>query len=146
MADTSETVLNRIQIDINSTVAMAEFVEIAFGRVSCGAGMDKSTSLEMAGAIRELVLNAMRHGNELNPTKRVVVDIKCEGDHISVSIQDEGKVLDPTLMSDLFSGKNLIDSRKTGVSLVKEFVDDIDYSFDPSFGTKVTITKRSDTN
>ena len=146
MADTSETVLNRIQIDINSTVAMAEFVEIVFYRVSCGAGMDKSTSLEMAGAVRELVLNAMRHGNELNPTKRIVVDIECEESHISVSIQDEGKGIDPKLMSELFPGENLIGSRETGVSLVKEFVDDIHYSFDPSSGTKVTITKRSDTN
>ena len=105
-------------------------------RAKCVPGAEFDVEL----AIREAVGNAVLHGNQENPDKRVHIRCRCEsGNGISIVVTDEGKgfdflkILGNGLTSD-FPGPH-----GHGIQLMRAYMDDVRFE---RGGTEVHMRKR----
>ena len=79
-------------------------------------------------ALEEAFINAVRHGNKMEPSKAVKIDYAVEGDKIEISMTDEGPGFDPEVIPDPRYGDNLYKPTGRGMLLMRSFMDVIEYS------------------
>jgi len=58
------------------------------------AGWDEEVAIDLMLGVHEAVINAMKHGNENDPAKKVTVDLKITPEALTVTISDEGQGYD----------------------------------------------------
>ena len=133
---------NSVQIDIQSSFEMVDLVQVVFESLSSDVGFDADASHWMSVAIRESVTNAVRHGNKLDATKRVIIRFEVGEGEFSVSVEDEGQGFDPNQIPDPLAEENLLRASGRGIFFMKNFMDEVTYNFEPNGGTRVTMVKR----
>ncbi len=89
-------------------------------------------------ALDEAVTNAIRHGNGLDPGKKVHIDGRVNPDRVCVRIEDEGTGFRPQELPDPTSEENLNRPHGRGVLLMNAYMTDV--RFDKS-GACVTLVK-----
>ncbi len=105
-------------------------------------GLDEDNRHWIDVAVREAVANAIKHGNQQDPAKKVQVDLTIEGDSVVIRVQDEGIGFDPADLEDPLAPENLLKPNGRGIFYMRSFMDDIQYGVRPGGGTVVTLRKR----
>ena len=131
-----------IKLDIASRFEMLEMVQTALLRVAGLAGFDEETSHYMSVAVRESVVNAIKHGHKGDEAKRVTVTLTAHGDALEVRVQDQGPGFDPAAVPDPLAEENLLKADGRGIFFMRQFMDEVAYTFPPRGGTVVKMTKR----
>ncbi|WP_334270137.1 ATP-binding protein [Edaphobacter sp. HDX4] len=86
------------------------------------------SELDIELAVCEALVNAIVHGNELDPSKRVYVTCHCVMDgEVCISIQDEGPGFDPGCVPDPIAPENLLLTSGRGIYLMKMFMDEVSF-------------------
>jgi len=93
-------------------------------------------------AVREAVSNAIRHGNEGDPEKRVGVRVELELDEVVVRVRDQGSGFDLDSVGDPLAPENLLKPSGRGIFYMRNLMDHVHYRFDVQEGTEVTLRKR----
>jgi serine/threonine-protein kinase RsbW len=78
-------------------------------------------------ALDEALVNAIRHGCQLDPDKEVRVSARFGPRRLRVRIEDPGAGFDPERVVDPMSARGLRQGGGRGVLLIKELVDRVDY-------------------
>ena len=105
-------------------------------RVKCVSGAQFDLEL----AIREALGNAVLHGNQENPDKKVHLRCRCEsGNEISIVVTDEGKGFD--FLKILGNGLTAdpADAHGHGIQLMRAYMDDVRFE---RGGSEVHMRKR----
>jgi serine/threonine-protein kinase RsbW len=79
-------------------------------------------------AMEEAFVNAIKHGNKMEPTKAVKIDYAVEPDKIEICVTDEGEGFDPEVIPDPRYGDNLYKPAGRGMLLMRSFMDVVEYS------------------
>jgi serine/threonine-protein kinase RsbW len=58
-------------------------------------------------ALEEAFLNALKHGNRMDPGKAIRIEYSVDSDRIEISVTDEGEGFDPESVPDPRCGDNL---------------------------------------
>jgi serine/threonine-protein kinase RsbW len=78
-------------------------------------------------AVEEALVNAMKHGNQLDPAKRVRVVYSITADRFEIRIEDEGPGFNPTEVPDPTLPENWERTCGRGVHIIKSFMSDVTY-------------------
>lgn len=78
-------------------------------------------------ALEEAVINAIKHGNELDSTKKVTVRFAVDDKKFDVSVEDEGEGFDPEDVPDPWSDEGLVAESGRGLALMQAYMDDVWY-------------------
>lgn len=89
-------------------------------------------------ALEEALVNAIKHGNGMDPTKFVFISWEVGDDLVKVSIEDQGKGFDPSELPDPTLEENLERSSGRGVMLIHHYMSSVDYN---AKGNKIMMTK-----
>lgn len=89
-------------------------------------------------ALEEALVNAIKHGNQLDPDKVVQVSYQVTEDRFDVRIVDEGPGFNPDEVPDPTLPENLEKGCGRGVFLIREFMSNVVYH---GRGNVVTMTK-----
>jgi serine/threonine-protein kinase RsbW len=92
-------------------------------------------------ALEEAIVNAVKHGNRRDPSKRVFVRAEIDSQRIRVEIEDEGPGFDPEIVPDCLADENLDKPSGRGIMLMKTFLTSIEYN---GRGNRVTLIKDRD--
>jgi serine/threonine-protein kinase RsbW len=115
-------------------------VEAAAERFATEAGFDEDERFRMAMAVREAAVNAVLHGNEYDPAKKISVSIENTGKSLVIKISDEGKGVDPDTLPDPLAPENLLRGTGRGIFLIRSFMDEVHFrQLHP--GTELTLVK-----
>ena len=117
-------------------------VQTVLNHVTGVVGFDEDACHYMSVAIRESVVNAMRHGNKLDENKRVTVEFAIQPEALLVHVQDEGTGFKPEAVPDPVAEENLLKADGRGIFFMKSFMDEVKYSFPEGGGTRVTLLKK----
>jgi serine/threonine-protein kinase RsbW len=90
-------------------------------------------------AVEEAIVNAIVHGNKLDPTKKVHVACEVSAERVLVSIADEGPGFNPAAVPDCTADDRLEAPGGRGVMLMRSFMTRIEYN--PA-GNAVVLEKR----
>jgi serine/threonine-protein kinase RsbW len=138
MADKSSV----INIDFRSSFELVDLVQTVFESLAEQIGFDADSSHWMSVAIRESVTNAVRHGNKMDPDKRVTVRFELNGPEFLIYVEDQGDGFDPEKLPDPLAEENLLRANGRGIFFMKNFMDEVVYNFPSDRGTQVKMVKK----
>jgi len=75
----------------------------------------------------EAVNNAMIHGNQSNPDKKVSVRCIVDKHILTIRVKDEGRGFDPAQLQDPREEKNLLKENGRGVFLIRSLMDKVTF-------------------
>lgn len=79
-------------------------------------------------ALEESMTNAIRHGNQHDESKKVVVNCRIRPDRVQIEIQDEGRGFDPGDVPDCRDPENLLKTSGRGIMLMNRFMDRVEFN------------------
>jgi len=131
-----------VRLEIASRFDMLEMVQTVLQHVSALVGFDEEASHYVSVAVRESVVNAIKHGNGLDESKRVAVEFQLRPQSLDVQVRDHGGGFDPAAVPDPVAPENLLKATGRGIFFMRSFMDEVTYSFPRSGGTVVRMSKR----
>jgi serine/threonine-protein kinase RsbW len=78
-------------------------------------------------ALEEAFMNAVRHGNKMDPGKKVRVDYLIGSNKVEIFITDEGKGFEPDTVPDPRIGDNLYKPEGRGLLLINSYMDIVEF-------------------
>ena len=90
-------------------------------------------------SLEEAMVNAIKHGNRMEPGKKVYVACELSADEITVVIEDQGNGFDPAEVPDPTDDDNLDKPGGRGIMLIRSFMDGFAYN---SKGNRLTMSKK----
>jgi serine/threonine-protein kinase RsbW len=126
----------------SQVTAIEPFIEQLMRFISKFRNPDGSeASIELA--VHEALVNAMLHGNRVNPNKRVYVACRCYMDgEVSITIRDQGQGFDSRSIPDPTAPENQLSAHGRGIYLMRASMDEV--HFDEG-GTVVRMRKKPNT-
>ncbi len=123
-----------------STMESVSEVEAAADKLAGEVGLDEDERFRIAMAIREATVNAVLHGNDYDPAKRITVSFENNGKSLIFTIADQGKGVDPATLPDPLAPENLMRGTGRGIFLIRSFMDEVHFrQLQP--GTELTLVK-----
>jgi serine/threonine-protein kinase RsbW len=131
-----------VTLDIASRFEMLDVVQTVLAQCSAVAGFDEEAVHYMSVAVRESVVNAIRHGNRQDESKRVHVRFTIHDRALEIQVRDEGKGFDPASIADPLAPENLLKAYGRGIFFMRQFMDEVTHAFPAKGGTVVRMLKR----
>lgn len=135
-----------IRIRFSSTFEMLDLVQSVADHVGRALAFEDDAMVWMDVAIRECVINAIKHGNRHDPTKDVQVEFLMHpGDspqELVISVRDEGEGFDPDELPDPLAPENILKSSGRGIFFMRSFMDDVRMARHPDGGMEVRLLKK----
>jgi serine/threonine-protein kinase RsbW len=139
MTKTSEA--RTVRLDIASRFEMLEVVQTVLASLANLAGFDEDEAHYLSVALRESVVNAIKHGNKMDEKKRVHVSFTLGPKALDLEVRDEGGGFEVANVLDPLAPENLLKADGRGIFFMRSFVDEVRYSFPPGGGTVVHMRK-----
>jgi len=137
---TEPTLETRTRI-FESTKASIDFVEIQALEAARRSGFRERIVGHIGLAVREIMVNAVIHGNGCDPQKKVVATISRTPNKLRIEISDEGDGFDPDHLPDPLSPEGLLKGSGRGVYLARAFMDELSVRREPVGWTTVIMAK-----
>ena len=135
-----------IRIEFGSAFDMLDFVQVVSDYVGRLAGLDDDSLHWVSVAVRESVVNAIKHGNQHDVAKRVAVEFTQvpaqDPQELVIRVEDEGEGFDPENIADPLAPENLLKSSGRGIFLIRSFMDDVEVKRRATKGMEVRMVKR----
>ncbi|MEO8260336.1 MAG: ATP-binding protein [Acidobacteriota bacterium] len=135
-----------VRLEFTSAVEMLDFVQVVSDHVGRTAGFDEEAIHWVGVAIRESVINAIRHGNRNDESKHVIVEFHGpaigETSALTIFVRDQGEGFDPETVANPLEPDNLLKSSGRGIFLIRNFMDEVRLQRAPEGGMEVRMVKR----
>jgi len=136
-----------IRLEFTSAFEMLDFVQVVNDHLSKTVGLDDDSSHWVSVATRECVINAIKHGNQNDSSKRVFVEFETSerdgAQELTIRVRDQGAGFDPEELKNPLDPENLLKSSGRGIFLIRNFMDDLQLRRWPEGGMEVQMTKRA---
>ena len=101
---------------------------------------DEQTTFAIRLALEEGLMNAIKHGNKLDPKKTVHVEANVTPKRTEVTIEDQGKGFHRETVPDPCAEENLLKCSGRGILLMEAYMDEVKYS---QGGRRVRMVKKN---
>jgi len=127
-----------------SEIRFVDMAHAAAEKAAESAGCDEDTAVNVGIAVREAVINAMTHGNRLDPARRVDLAFSIGPRGVRTRVRDHGHGFDPVAAPDPTSPENLLRTSGRGILMMKAYCDEVDFRYRDGQGMEVTLVKKVD--
>ena len=134
-----------VRLDFHSNFDMLDFVQVVADHLGRLAGLDDDSLHWVSVAVRESVINAIKHGNRNDATKRVFVEFETtlqQVPELMIRVRDQGDGFDPEEIANPLAPENLLKSSGRGIFLIRNFMDDVQLRRAPEGGMEIRMIKR----
>ena len=135
-----------VRLEFTSAFEMLDFVQVVCDHLSRTVGLDDDSLHWVGVAVRESVINAIKHGNRNDSSKHVVVEFETgssvDNPCLSVRVVDQGEGFDSSELANPLDPENILKTTGRGIFLIRSFMDDVWLGPAPEGGMEVRMTKR----
>jgi serine/threonine-protein kinase RsbW len=121
-----------VRLQIPSLFDMVDLVQVLSDRMGQMAAFDEDAIHWIGVAVRESVINAIKHGNREQPAKRVTIEFAFtpvnDPTELEVKVTDEAE--------------NILKSSGRGIFFMRSFMDDVELKRAPAGGMEVRMVKK----
>jgi serine/threonine-protein kinase RsbW len=125
---------------------MLDFVQVVSDRMGQLAGLDDDAIHWIGVAVRESVINAIKHGNREDYRKLVTVEFTfapvADPEELVVRVMDQGEGFDPEEVGDPLAPENILKSSGRGIFFMRSFMDDVSLRRGAEGGMEVRMVKK----
>ena len=134
-----------VRLEFTSAFEMLDFVQVVTEHMGRSVGLDDDARHWVSVAIRESVINAIKHGNRNDSSKHVFVDLETPQDQsaLTIRVRDEGQGFDPQEVADPLAPENILKASGRGIFLIRNFMDHVQLRRSPEGGMEISMTKRA---
>ena len=104
-------------------------------------GFDENSLFGIKLALEEALINAVKHGNKLDLSKKVHIEAKVQPHRAEFVIEDEGPGFDRSSVPDPTAEENLCKCSGRGILLMESYMTSVKWS---NHGRRVTMIKTAD--
>jgi len=134
-----------VRLQIPSLFDMLDLVQVLSDRMGQMASMDEDSVHWIGVAVRECVINAIKHGNREQPAKFVTVEFAFTPNEaptqLVVRVLDQGEGFDPDAIANPLDPENILKSSGRGIFFMRSFMDDVRLERAPEGGMEVRMVK-----
>ncbi len=135
-----------VRLEIHSSFEMLDFVQVVSDRIGEMAGLDEDGIHWIGVAVRESVINAIKHGNREDYRKVVRVEFvftpRAAPTELVIRVVDEGEGFEPGEVANPLAPENLLKSSGRGIFFMRSFMDDLSLRRRPEGGMEVRMVKK----
>jgi serine/threonine-protein kinase RsbW len=132
----------KINLKLRSRIGYVDLVHEIAEDLARSAHFPKPSALNIGLAVREAVINAIKHGNNMDADKMVEVEFEQNAENFRIRVRDQGLGFDWTQTADPRADENLFLSNGRGIFFMKHFVDMVAFQHCRGKGTEVVLEKR----
>jgi len=134
-----------IRLEFSSAFEMLDFVQVVSDHLARSVGLDEDSLHWVSVAIRESVINAIKHGNKSDTAKHVFVEFEAVTGtvpELGIRVRDQGEGFDPETVANPLDPENLPKSSGRGIFLIRNFMEDVQLQRAPEGGMEIRMKKR----
>lgn len=135
-----------VRLEFTSAFEMLDFVQVVSDHLARGVGLDEDAQHWVSVAIRESVINAIKHGNRNDAAKHVFVEFETATNgnvpELAIRVRDQGEGFDPEAVANPLDVENLLKSSGRGIFLIRNFMEDVQLQRAPEGGMELRMVKR----
>ncbi len=120
----SETILI-YTTEFNSDKKILSEIESILEKIKLKIPIGNDKFHDIIVATTEAIINAIQHGNQFDPSKKVKLSVSASSGHIQVIVQDEGTGFDPSTIEDPRTPENILKERGRGIFLIRQLSDSV---------------------
>ena len=136
-----------VRLEFTSAFEMLDFVQVVNDYVGRSIGLDEDSLHWVGVAVRECVINAIKHGNSSDTAKHVFVEfetaVRDDVAEVTISVRDQGQGFDPETLANPLDPENLLKASGRGIFLIRNFMDDVRLQRAAEGGMEVRMVKRA---
>jgi serine/threonine-protein kinase RsbW len=135
-----------VRLQIPSLFDMVDLVQVLSDRMGQMAAFDEDAIHWVSVAVRESVINAIKHGNRELPGKRVTIEFAFTPieapTELVVRVTDQGEGFEPAEVANPLAPENMLKSSGRGIFFMRSFMDDVQLHRAPEGGMEVRMMKK----
>ena len=135
-----------VKLQVHSNFDMLDFVQMVSDRLAHLGGLDDDAVHWIGVAVRESVINAIKHGNREEYDKLVTVEFSltpvATPTEFIVRVLDQGQGFDPVGVADPLAPENILKSSGRGIFFMRSFMDDVVLQRASEGGMEVRMVKK----
>jgi serine/threonine-protein kinase RsbW len=135
-----------VRLQIPSLFDMVDLVQVLSDRFGTMAGFDEDVVHWIGVAVRESVINAIKHGNKEDAAKPVTIEFGFtpidRPTELVVSVTDRGEGFEPEEVADPLAPENMLKSSGRGIFFMRNFMDEVRLQRAPEGGMEVRMVKK----
>jgi len=135
-----------VEATLDSTLENVEVADEIAMRMCARAGLEEEDQHKVEMAVHESMINAVRHGNKSDASKKIWLRFEIRADRLEIHIRDEGTGFDVSQIPDPLAPENLLKVSGRGIFLIRTFMDEFRIEHPAGSGTEVTLIKRLNSN
>ena len=120
--------MNTYHLDLPSITSAVKSIEPFLSSIPELSQLDPHRYHDMLVAVTEAVNNAIIHGNKLDPSKPVTIDVQTDTHELIFIVCDCGLGFDPSSIPDPRLPENILREGGRGVFLIKNLADSAEFT------------------
>ena len=133
--------LQSFELTIPSKLEELEAVHTLIDQASKAFNLNEDMAYWMELTISESMINAIRHGNQSDPTKNARLTIASDGKDIEVVVEDQGTGFRLEDLADPTRTENLLKPCGRGILIIRSFMDEVVLSTREGGGCRLRMLK-----
>ena len=113
-----------------------QFISVVIDRLKKEFPLTEDEIFQIKLALEESLINAIKHGNKLNPDLTVDVTVTSQENRLTITVQDQGEGFDHTKVPDPTTKEKMMRTSGRGVFLIKKIMDEVIF-FDAGRGIRM---------
>jgi serine/threonine-protein kinase RsbW len=135
-----------VRLQIPSNFELLDVIQVASDRLAVLAGLDEDATHWIGVAVRESVINAIKHGNREDHAKLVTIEFSltppAAPTEFIVRVLDQGEGFEPQDVGDPLAPENILKSSGRGIFFMRSFMDDVVLRRASEGGMEVRMVKK----
>jgi serine/threonine-protein kinase RsbW len=136
-----DTGRNRVNLVLESTTGSTDLAALSVVQLAKDLHYTEEQCHDIELAVREVVANAVLHGNRQDPNKRIFLTAAADPSGLVIYVRDEGQGFDPSSVPDPLQAEGLAQESGRGLLLIKASIDEAVWRRTLEGGTEVILTK-----
>src|SRR6202007_1916788 len=129
----------RVSYTLDSSLETIDSAEEKATRIATDLGFPEEEVMQISMAVREGAVNAVLHGNNYAPDKKITLAFERTAEGLVITIRDQGRGIDLGNIPNPLAPENLLKTSGRGIFLMRSFMDVVEIR--PSTtGTELKLT------